>query len=164
MSSAAQAKPKPPRDHAIHPSRSAGFAPQRPAERFLFPPSLRRRTRSGCCVSPLSQTPPVAVRLCGCAAMRHARRLVLPLSFRTVSRRTTSTTSSFPDPIAATGHNLTTPHTPATPSPYLSTSHPPSRTQKRDGEAETPPSPNCVCSCSTPYRSACHHKVISIPG
>lgn len=133
--------------------------------------SLQRRTRSGrcsCCAAP-SHIHRLRLSLCGCVVMSLCGSVVVWL-------RATPTGSSCRFPHGFPQHHRhvftprsdcgcgPSPYAPATPPPYLSTSHPPSRTQKRDGEAETPPSPNCVCSCSTPYRSACHHKVISIPG
>lgn len=129
------------------------------------PHPIRRSSRYDCCAAlpdisnghrPLSLYSCVAVRLCGYAAMRHARRLVLPLSFRTVSRRATGTTPSFPDPIAAAGHHHT--RLPRhLPTPAHCIRH---RAHKKETEKPKLLRPQIVCV----YRSACHHKVISIPG
>lgn len=81
---------------------------------FYSPPASSRRHRArpnrcgGCTALPnISNGHRLRLSLCGCMVARHARRLVLPLSFRTVSRRTTGTMSSFPDPITAAGHHHT---------------------------------------------------------
>lgn len=143
-------------------------SPRSDLRNVFYPPasSLRRRTRSGRCGG-CTALPDIAnghrrlPTLCDCMVMW-------------LCATPTGSSCRFPHGFPQHHRHVFTPrsdcgcgpspYAPATPPPYLSTSHPPSRTQKKRRRSRNSSVPKSCVSCSTPYRSACHHKVISIPG